>query len=72
MEIQFEAVSTQIGQHLLVRLPQQASKALPSRVMVMAEGTLNGTPFTGPWSLTAKAATGWTSAMPSPVKVKYQ
>lgn len=48
MEIQFEAVSTQIGQHLLVRLPQQASKALPSRVMVMAEGTLNGTPFTAP------------------------
>lgn len=48
MEIQFEAVSTQIGQHLLVRLPQQASKALPSRVMVMAEGTLNSTPFTAP------------------------
>lgn len=48
MAIHFEAVPTQIGQHLLVRLTEQASRALPSRVMVMAEGTMNGVSFTAP------------------------
>ncbi|NLD34395.1 MAG: DUF1905 domain-containing protein [Clostridiales bacterium] len=48
MNITFEAIPESIAQHLVLRLPTHASAALPSRVMVMAEGTINGTTFTAP------------------------
>ncbi len=37
-----------LGSRIIVRLPKPASAKLPSRGMVMAEGTLNGKPFQAP------------------------
>lgn len=45
MSIQFEAKPHTIGSWIIVRLPEEASAKLPSRGMVMVEGTLNGLPF---------------------------
>lgn len=39
--IHFEAKVVKIGSYTLVRLPQSASDKLPSRGMVMVEGTIN-------------------------------
>ncbi|MDO5499698.1 MAG: YdeI/OmpD-associated family protein [Propionibacteriaceae bacterium] len=45
MTISFEATVQRIGDRLIVRLPQDASAALPSRGQVAVEGELNGRPF---------------------------
>ncbi len=44
----FEAVLEEVNGVTLLRLPAQASAALPSRGMVMAEGMLGETPFVAP------------------------
>lgn len=43
--IRFEAKVVKIGSYTLVRLPQAASDKLPSRGMVMVEGTINDFSF---------------------------
>ena len=43
--IHFEATAVAIGQHALLRLPENASKKLPSRGQVAVEGTINGHAF---------------------------
>lgn len=40
------ALPERIGSYLIIRLPAETSRALPSRGLVMAEGTLNGIPYT--------------------------
>lgn len=43
--IHFEAKLFKIGEWTILRLPEDASKKLPSRAMTMIEGTINGLPF---------------------------
>lgn len=43
--ITFETTPYVIGKHLVVRLPENASKELPSRGQVMVKGTINGHDF---------------------------
>ncbi len=43
--IHFEAKLSKIGEWTLLRLPESASMMLPSRGMVMVEGTINGFRF---------------------------
>ena len=47
-KIRFEATLTAIGAQAIVRLPQAASRKLPSRGMSMVEGTFNGRAFQAP------------------------
>ena len=42
MSIAFEACATTVGDRMIVRLPEAASAALPSRGQVATEGTING------------------------------
>lgn len=44
-KIQFEAKISKIGSETILRLPKSASTRLPSRGMVMVEGTINGFHF---------------------------
>lgn len=46
MSIQFEAALSATGDLKVIRIPLSASEQLPSRGMVMVEGTANGAPFT--------------------------
>lgn len=48
ISIAFKAVPQLIQGRLIVRLPKQASDALPSRGMVMAQGTIDGAAFIAP------------------------
>lgn len=48
MTISFDAVVTTIGSKTLVKLPISASQQLPSRGLVMVEGSLNGKAFKAP------------------------
>lgn len=48
MSILLEGTLSELGGRLIVRIPPELSKALPSRGMVMAEGTINGVVFQGP------------------------
>src|SRR5215207_9316657 len=43
--IQFETTLVKINSWTILRLPESASAALPSRGMTMVSGTLNGVPF---------------------------
>lgn len=43
--IAFDGQVRRIGDRLIVRLPHDASQALPSRGQVAVEGRLNGQPF---------------------------
>src|SRR5436189_4804515 len=45
LKIQFEAKLSQIGSWTIVHLPKSASAKLPSRGMVMVEGTINSLNF---------------------------
>lgn len=45
MSIIFDAALSTIGLLKVIRLPLSASKELPSRGMVMIQGTINGIPF---------------------------
>ena len=47
-KISFQAKLTAIGSQAILRLPQAASRKLPSRGMSMVEGTLNGHAFQAP------------------------
>ena len=47
-KIRFDATLTAIGSQAIVRLPQAASRKLPSRGMSMVEGTFNGRAFQAP------------------------
>lgn len=42
------ALPERIGSYLIIRLPAETSRALPSRGLVMAEGTLNDILYTAP------------------------
>lgn len=44
-KIRFETKLVTINDWIILRLPEDASSQLPSRGMIMVEGTLNGTPF---------------------------
>lgn len=44
-EIKFTAKLSQIGTYNIIRLPKEASDKLPSRGLVMVEGTINGFAF---------------------------
>src|SRR5258708_39462958 len=44
-KIRFQAKLTAIGSQAILRLPQAASRKLPSRGMSMVEGTFNGRAF---------------------------
>jgi hypothetical protein len=46
--IKFQATPYTIGSWTVLRLPQTASKKLPSRGMSMVEGTINGSRFQAP------------------------
>jgi len=46
--IRFHAKLTALGSQTILRLPEAASKKLPSRGMSMVEGTLNGHAFQAP------------------------
>jgi len=46
--IHFNAVLFTIGPYTLLKLPKSESVKLPSRGMVMVEGTMNGFPFRSP------------------------
>ena len=46
--IRFQATLTAIGSQVILRLPEAASRKLPSRGMSMVEGTLNGHAFQAP------------------------
>jgi len=46
--IKFQATPYTIGSWTVLRLPQTASKKLPSRGMSMVEGTINGSHFEAP------------------------
>ncbi len=48
MNIVFEAVLSLVGSRMIIRLPLSASERLPSRGMVMVQGTMNGTAFQAP------------------------
>lgn len=48
MEILFEAKLTKIGYRQIIRLPLKVSEKLPSRGMVMVQGTINNIPFKAP------------------------
>jgi hypothetical protein len=48
MSISFEAPLTEIEAQQIVKIPISASKQLPSRGMVMVQGTINGLPFISP------------------------
>lgn len=48
MTLTMEGTLDSLGTARLVRLPLSLSQQLPSRGMVMVQGTLNGTPFTAP------------------------
>ena len=48
MSIQFEAVLSATGDLKMIRIPLSTSEKLPSRGMVMAQGTANGAAFTAP------------------------
>lgn len=43
--IQFETKLFTIGDRIILHLPEEASAQLPSRGMLMVQGTLNGIPF---------------------------
>lgn len=47
-KIRFHAKLTALGSQTLLRLPEAASRKLPSRGMSMVEGTLNGHAFQAP------------------------
>ena len=47
-KIRFQAKLTAIGSQAILRLPQAASRKLPSRGMSMVEGTFNGRAFQAP------------------------
>jgi hypothetical protein len=47
-KVKFQARLLRIGSWTLLRLPKAASAKLPSRGMVMVEGTMNGFHFRGP------------------------
>ncbi len=47
-KIHFEATPFTVHDWTLVLLPEEASAPLPSRGMLMGEGTLNGVPFQAP------------------------
>jgi hypothetical protein len=46
--IRFHAKLTALGSQTILRLPEAASRKLPSRGMSMVEGTFNGHPFQAP------------------------
>ncbi len=46
--INFEATLERVGEHTILRLPQEASDQLPSRGMAMVEGTINDRLFQAP------------------------
>jgi hypothetical protein len=46
--IRFEAKLSQIGARTILRIPKSVSAKLPSRGMVMVEGTINGAPLQAP------------------------
>lgn len=46
--INFDSKIEEIGGYALLRIPNEESLKLPSRGMVMVEGTLNGTSFVAP------------------------
>jgi hypothetical protein len=46
--IKFQATAYSIGSWTVLRLPQAASKKLPSRGMSMVKGTINGSAFQAP------------------------
>ena len=48
MRISFEAVLSAIESRKIIRLPINSSKMLPSRGMVMIQGTINGIAFQAP------------------------
>lgn len=48
MNITFDAILTEIESRKVVKLPLSSSKKLPSRGMVMIQGTINGIPFEAP------------------------
>ncbi len=48
MCIVFEAVLSQLGSRKIIRIPLSASERLPSRGMVMIQGTMNGAVFQAP------------------------
>jgi hypothetical protein len=43
--VSFEATAYTLGKWIIVRLPEEASRKLPSRGQVMAKGTINGFDF---------------------------
>ena len=45
MSILFESTLQQINSHSIIKIPPSASELLPSRGMVMIQGTVNQTPF---------------------------
>jgi hypothetical protein len=47
-KISFRATLLRVGSWTLLRLPESASAKLPSRGMVMVEGTMNGFHFEAP------------------------
>ncbi len=48
MGIVFEAALSELGSRKIIRLPSSASEKLPSRGMVMVQGTMNGVAFQAP------------------------
>ncbi len=46
--IRFQSTPYTLGACIIVRVPKAAGAKLPSRGLVLAEGTVNGTPFQGP------------------------
>ena len=48
MSIQFQATLSTAGPLVIIRITPEISETLPSRGMVMIEGTINGFPFTAP------------------------
>ncbi|TAH69844.1 MAG: DUF1905 domain-containing protein [Anaerolineaceae bacterium] len=48
MSISFEAVMSTVGSRNIIRLPISSSEMLPSRGMVMIQGTINGISFQAP------------------------
>lgn len=48
MSISFDTDPLEIKSHTIIRLPLEISQLLPSRGMVMVEGTINNIPFQAP------------------------
>lgn len=48
MNLRFEAIIVEIESRNIIKLPMNISKELPSRGMVMIQGTINETTFTAP------------------------